>query len=119
MNSLSLDPQVKVYDAEIEGFAIEIEKTRTYIQTLPEAAAISITRLHFYMDYTMAIHRIFNSSPGKAAACLQWFCEAVFTLFDHNPLLKVEFTWVPGHHNIQDNERAGQLAKDVCSKLPV
>jgi hypothetical protein len=69
-------------------------------------------QINFYVDHTGAIHRIFDSSPGKAQGCSRRFRSIVLELPDQNPELKILIEWAPEHHDIIGNKHADRRAKE-------
>jgi len=108
---------MEVYDAEMEGMASGAETVQRWlIQSGPNHG---IQRIRFFADNTGAIQRIYKGTPGFDQSCSLRFRGAIHHILDANPELKIDISWVPGHHDIPGNDIADRLAKRGSMDVPI
>ena len=106
---MALGSGTEVYDAEMEGLARGAEKTREWIHE--RGPDHGVARIWFFADNTGALQRIYKGTPGYNQECSRRFRQAIHSILDLHPKIKVNLEWVPGHHNIAGNDTADTLAK--------
>ena len=106
---IALGEFAEVYDAEMEGLASGAEAVLEWLaQTGPRHG---IQQIRFFADNTGALQRIYKGTPGLDQDRSLRFRRATHHILDTNPELKIDITWVPGHHDVPGNELADRLAK--------
>ncbi|KAF5392001.1 hypothetical protein D9757_003364 [Collybiopsis confluens] len=71
----------------------------------------SLTRLSIWADNTAAITAANSSHPGPSHYILDHFHSELVRLRARHPGVKVRVSWVPGHMEVEGNERADEEAK--------
>ena len=87
------------------------------LSTLDDGTLNNAHSIHFFMDNTGAIQRIFKGTPGKAQSCTVRFRQNILEILDRLPNTHITVEWVPGHCKIKGNEITDHLAKRG-SRLP-
>lgn len=116
-DKFALGPCAEVYDAEMEGLAGGAERLRVWMESLPQDHGIR--RVRFFADNTGAIQRVYKGTPGYDQLCSTRFREAIHAIVDATPNCRISVEWVPGHHGIEGNDVADDLAKRGSAKVPI
>lgn len=102
---LGSDKEHNVYAAEITALELAAEIARS--------SPASYTKCIIYVDSQAAIQGI--NKPGKQSgqANLIAAITTIQTLVDERQML-IEIIWVPGHENVEGNEKADEAAKEAA-----
>jgi ribonuclease HI len=114
---MALGECAEVYDAEMEGLASGAEAAQEWLEGV--GADHGIRQIRFFADNTGAIQRIYKGTPGLDQACSLRFRGATHRILDAYPEIKIEISWVPGHHDIPGNDIADRLAKRGSTDIPL
>jgi ribonuclease HI len=108
--AIPMGTQMEVYDAELHGVLQAAEKCRQFLARQQDKKAWIFT------DNQAAVQRIasLTAAPGQEVA-LQ-LADIADTLHERNNSLHIQ--WVPGHVDVEGNERADKLAKEATQKTP-
>ena len=66
-----------------------------------------------FTDNTSSVEAIMEEKPGLSQHISQRFAEAAMSFLNENRGANIEVSWVPGHMNIEGNDRADELAKEA------
>ena len=66
-----------------------------------------------FTNNTSSVEAITEEKPGPSQHISQRFAEAVMSFLDKNQRANIEVSWVPGHMDIEGNDRADELVKEA------
>ena len=102
----------EVYDAEMLALLRGLEAAVELQRELPEVDRRRSTIILF-ADNTSSVEAITEEKPGLSQHISQRFVEAAMSFLNENQGANIEVSWVPGHMNIEGNNRADELAKEA------
>ena len=107
----------EVYDAEMLALLRGLETAIEFQHEIPEANRRR-PRIVLFADNTASVTAITKEAPGSSQQTSQKFVEAATTFLDENRWATIEVSWVPGHMDIEGNDRAGEIAKEATNLEP-
>ena len=66
-----------------------------------------------FANNTSSVKAITEEKPGLSQHISQRFTEVAMSFLNENRGANIEVSWVPGHMNIEGNDRADKLAKEA------
>ncbi|KAG9044406.1 hypothetical protein FS837_008201 [Tulasnella sp. UAMH 9824] len=116
--ALGLGHQTEVYDAEL--YALQLGATLAVELALAtgEDNRPTIRHLHFFADNDAAVGRVTEQSNKKGQSHAENFWRATLAFLDADPTHTVEVSWVPGHQDVDGNERVDEAAKRGTEQTP-
>lgn len=111
--AVGLGDGAEVFDAEIIGASWATSLARAFASKDP-----IISHIHFFIDNSSCLDKLFRctASPGQAA--LRTIEANVMLFLDQDPNHRIELSWVPGHCNVEGNERVDKVAKRGATQTP-
>jgi len=76
------------------------------------------TRIILFADNTASVTAIMKETPGSSQQTSQKFVETAITFMDKNRWVRIKVSWVLGHMDIEGNDRADEMAKEVTDLEP-
>ena len=76
------------------------------------------TKIILFADNTALITAITKEAPGLSQQTSQKFIKTTITFLDKNRQATIEVSWVPGHMEIEGNNRADKIAKEATNLKP-
>lgn len=107
-------PGVEVYDAEMVG--LSVASGAVIGESLAnEAAGMRARRIFFFADNTGSIQTIFEEKAKSGQEWSRYFKRCALLHLDANPRNTIDIIWVPGHQDVEGNEKSDVLAKEATS----
>ncbi|KAG8963227.1 hypothetical protein FRC05_004907, partial [Tulasnella sp. 425] len=103
--SVGLGNQTEVYDAELYGLQLGASLAVELALATRQDSHPSIRHLHFFADNDSAVGRVTEHSTKKGQSHAEAFWRCMLTFLDADPSHTVEISWVPGHQDVDGNER--------------
>ena len=107
----------EVYDAEMLALLRGLEAAVDFQRELPEVDRRRLMIILF-TDNTSSVEVIMEEKPGPSQHISQQFAEAAMSFLDENQRANIEISWVPGHMDIEGNDRADELVKEATEFEP-
>ena len=105
------------YDAEMLALLRGLETAIEFQQAMSEKTR-KRSRIILFADNTSSVASITNEKPGSNQRVSLQFVETATTFLNENERASIEVSWVPGHMNIEGNNRADKLAKGATDFEP-
>jgi ribonuclease HI len=102
---LGNENQFNVYAAELTAMNLAVEIAQESNEH---------TVWHIFADSQAAIQGVHKPRKQSGQAIIKEFLDATDQAMDENPRLQIKVTWIPGHAEIEGNERADQEAKQAA-----
>jgi len=77
------------------------------------------TKIVLFADNTASVTAIMKEAPGSSQLTSQRFVETAIKFLDTNRRATIEVSWVPGHMEIEGNNRADEIAKEATDLEPI
>ena len=103
--TIPMGTRAEVYDAELEGIQAAAQK----ILQVCQIGSHTINEAWIFTDNQAAVQRISTLKPAPGQAAAITVAKVSKLLQEHNITLTIQ--WVPGHTDVEGNEKADQLAK--------
>jgi len=108
----------EVYDAEMTALLRGLEAAIEFQQEAPDANRRR-TKIVLFTDNTASVTAIMKEAPGSSQLTSQRFVETAIKFLDTNRRATIEVSWVPGHMEIEGNNRADEIAKEATDLEPI
>ena len=99
-------------DTKYNVFAAEVTGLQMVAQYLHDES--KCTTSNIYTDSQAAIKAINNPCRQSGQAIIKDFLDCTDDIMEANPQQQITITWIPGHAEIQGNERADAEAKKAA-----
>lgn len=116
--SVGLGNQTEVYDVELYGLQLGASLAVELALATRHDSHPSIPHLHFFADNDSAVGRVTEHSAKKGQSHAEAFWRTMLTFLDADPSHTVEMSWVPGHQDVNGNERVDEAAKRGTEQTP-
>ena len=115
--SEALGKHAEVHDAEMLALLRGLETAIEFQQAMPEENR-KRSKIVLFADNTSSVASITSKKPGSSQPISQKFVETATSFLDENTRASIEVSWVPGHMNIEGNDRADGIAKGATGLDP-
>ena len=115
--SEAMGKDAEVYDAEMLALLRGLETAIEFQQAMPEENR-KRSKIVLFADNTSSVASITSEKPGSSQQISQKFVETATSFLDENTRASIEVSWVPGHMDIEGNDRADEIAKGATELEP-